>query len=80
MSLEADIVDYIRAGFDPAHASTAVNELAACGTSGRVARCVAVGAGGSIVRLRELIETADIDYRDVIVAGEYDGAIATLTK
>jgi hypothetical protein len=72
MALEADIVDYIREGFAPAHASTAVNELAACGVSGRVARCVAVGAGGSIERLRDLIESADIDYRDVIVAGEYD--------
>jgi hypothetical protein len=75
MSLEADIVDYIHASFDPADASAAVNELASCGKTGRLARCMAVGAGGSIERLRDLIKTADIDDRDVIVAGEYDGAM-----
>ncbi len=75
MSLEADIVNYIHAGFDPADASTAVNELAACEKTGRLARCISVGAGGSIERLRDLIKTADVDYRDVIVAGEYDGAM-----
>ncbi|MBX3416868.1 MAG: hypothetical protein KF851_04630 [Pirellulaceae bacterium] len=75
MTLDADIVQYICAGFDPAYASTAVNELAASGISGRLARCVVVGAEGSIDRMRELIETADIDYRDVIIAGEYDGAL-----
>lgn len=75
MPLEPDIIDYIRATFDPGHASTAVNELAASGNSERLARCVAVGAGGSIERLRELIEMAAFDYRDVIVAGEYDSAM-----
>ncbi len=75
MTLEADIVDYIRTGFAPSDASFAVSELATCGSAGRLARCIAVGARGSIERLRALIRTAQIDYRDVIVAGEYDDAM-----
>jgi len=43
--------------------------------TGRVARCVVLAAGGSLKRLRELLRMAATDYRDVIVAGEYDGAM-----
>jgi hypothetical protein len=37
----------------------------------RLVRCALVAANGSLVHLRSLIELLTIDYRDVIVAGEY---------
>ncbi len=33
-------------------------------------------SAGSLQRLRELIQLADVDYRDVIVAGEYDSVMS----
>ncbi len=75
MSLETDIVDRIRSDFDAAVVATAINELATSGKTGRLARCIVVGAGGSLERLRDLIGMAEIDDRDVILAGEYDGAM-----
>jgi len=75
MALEADIVGRVRADFDAADGPTALDELSVSGESGRIARCIVLAAGGSLERLRELIGMADIDYRDVIVAGEYDAAM-----
>jgi len=72
MALEPDIVDRVRADFRPAETPIALDELTASGRTGRIARCIVLAARGSLQRLRELIGMADRDYRDVIVAGEYD--------
>jgi hypothetical protein len=37
----------------------------------RLIRCALVASGGSLERLRAEIEHLKIDYRDVIMAGEY---------
>jgi hypothetical protein len=45
----------------------------------RLIRCALVASGGSLERLRVEIEHLEVDYRDVILAGEYvskDGAFA----
>ncbi|WP_417393749.1 hypothetical protein [Gimesia chilikensis] len=73
MELEADIIDRLRDDFDEQQAPAAIAELVASGQTGRIARCIVHAAHGSMERLRELIKLAEIDYRDVIVAGEYDG-------
>jgi hypothetical protein len=39
--------------------------------SPRLIRCAAVASGGSLERLRAEIDMLKIDWRDVIVAGEY---------
>lgn len=75
MTLEADIVDRINASFAGTESVSARVELATSGKTGRIARCVVVASEGSLQRLRELIQLVDTDYRDVIVAGEYDIAM-----
>lgn len=75
MPLETDIVDRVRADFGPTEGPAALDELSASGRTGRIARCIVVAASGSLERLRQLIGMAASDYRDVIVAGEYDGAM-----
>ena len=61
MPLEADIVDRVRADFGPAEGAGALDELVANGTTGRIARCIVLAAGGSLERLRELIGMANRD-------------------
>jgi hypothetical protein len=38
----------------------------------RLLRCALVASAGSLEKLRYFVELIAIDYRDVIVAGEYD--------
>src|SRR5262245_42570392 len=75
MPLEPDIAARIREDFSPADAETAIELLTASGENGRVARCIVVASGGNLQSIRGLIEVASRDYRDAIVAGEYDGAL-----
>jgi hypothetical protein len=73
MALQSDIVERIRRDFGE-DAETAIEMLGSSGHDGRLARCIVVASGGSLDRLREYIEVAKRDYRDAIVAGEYDAA------
>jgi hypothetical protein len=75
MILDADIIDHINTEFAGTDAPLAQAELAASGKDGRIARCIVLASAGSLQRLRELLQLADVDYRDVIVAGEYDSAM-----
>ena len=63
----------MRTEFGTADYPVALALLTESGNKGRLARCIVLAAGGSLERLRELIEIAKRDYRDVIVAGEYAG-------
>ena len=72
MTLEADIMDRVQADFSGTEGQKALDELLASGKAGRIARCIVFAAQGSLERLREHIQMADADCRDVIVAGEYD--------
>jgi hypothetical protein len=74
--LEPDIIDRIHADFGSSDDHSAITELAASGIQGRLARCIVFAVRGSLERLRKLIQMAERDYRDVIVAGEYDGFYA----
>ena len=70
MSLDADIVERIRADFKDS--DSAIADLIASGQVGRVARCIVVASNRSLQQMREFIQMAETDFRDVIVAGEYD--------
>ena len=73
MPLEPDIIDRVRKDFGE-EAEVALDLIRGFGKSGYLARCVVVASRGSIVRLKQAIEAARFDYRDAIVAGEYDSA------
>ncbi len=75
MRLEFDIVERLRADFDGDQFPAALQLLTDSGTAGRIARCIVVAADGSLDMLRQLIQIAATDYRDVIIAGEYDSAM-----
>lgn len=75
--LPADVEAYIARRFDVAEREAA---SALCGAatihdgsaaSPRLIRCALLSSGGSLQRLRLEIEHLRVDYRDVIVSGEY---------
>ncbi|TWU35835.1 hypothetical protein Q31b_52700 [Novipirellula aureliae] len=70
MTLEADIIERIRADFPDA--GTALAAMSVSGKTGRIARCIVFASNGSLEKMREYIQMAETDFRDVIVAGEYD--------
>lgn len=70
--IERDIFEKVEQTFSPGDAPKALALLSAAGKSERIARCIVFAARGSLERLAECIHLADQDYRDVIVAGEYD--------
>jgi hypothetical protein len=75
MPLEPDITARIRKDFSHDEAEEAIELLTASGENGRLARCIVVGSDGKLQALRDLIEVAGRDYRDAIVAGEYDAGL-----
>jgi hypothetical protein len=70
MPLEADIIERIRADFPDAE--TAIADLSASESTGRLARCIVFASKGSLKMMREYIHLAEIDFRDVIIAAEYN--------
>ncbi len=73
MSIDADIIEYVRTNFSDS--DTVILDINASRQTGRVARCIVVASSGSLQKLREYIQMAETDFRDVIVAGEYDGTM-----
>ena len=78
MALPNDVVSYILGSFNPNDARLALASLesavdhAGNPANDRLLRCVAVGARNELKNLLYLVELLKTDYRDVIVAGEYD--------
>jgi hypothetical protein len=77
MTIPEDVARFVIRRFAPSDRADALEWLGAAtihdGTaaSPRLLRCAAVASGGSLERLRAEIEMLKIDWRDVIVAGEY---------
>ena len=78
MKLPDDLQRWLGEHFSAADAETARellenavdhNDAAA---SPRLLRCAAIGSAGNLEQLRNFVELMKIDYRDVIVAGEYE--------
>ena len=84
-SLPDDVERWIGRHFNAADAPTARSLLQQAvdhkGTPAteRLLRCAAIGSQGDLEQLKYLVGLMQIDYRDVIVAGEYevrDGKLA----
>lgn len=75
-ALPDDILDRIAADFDVTQRTEVTEALLALAEvtrePWRVARCVLFVAGGDLGRFREMTELAQADYRDAVVAAEYD--------
>ncbi len=75
--LPQDLVNWVSAHFSAAdrEAALACLKLAVIHTgepaSPRFLRCAALSSGGELARLQQQIAQLRIDWRDVIVAGEY---------
>jgi hypothetical protein len=79
MPLENDIIERIQKDFRPDESACAIELLSECGETGYIARCIVVAAQGSLESLRANIRQAKSDFRDVVMAAEYDGTLK-LTK
>lgn len=84
-SLPEDLERWIDAHFPAAEVNIARELLASAidhagaAPGARLLRCAAVGSRGDVVQLRYLVGLLQIDYRDVIMFGEYDVIDGKLT-
>lgn len=78
MPLAPDVIQYIENTFAEPERATAIALLEAAkihddsAAGPRLQRCVIFAARGSLKWLRHYVELLKIDFRDVIVAGEYE--------
>ena len=78
MHLLPDITARIDQEFQPSDVPVAIAVLAGAlredgrPADARLQRCALVAARGSLEKLRHYVGLIAVDYRDVIVAGEYD--------
>ena len=84
--LPDDVIRFIARKFDPADRDAAAAILSAAtiedgsAASSRLVRCAAVASGGSLVKLRAETDRLKVDWRDVVVAGEYDPIDGELSR
>ena len=78
MDLEPDIVECVRADFPPEAVINVLSQLEAASSSPRLQRCIVFAARGHPWYFEYLCRLAKIDYRDVIMAAEYDRLNARL--
>lgn len=75
--IPTDVLMYIARAFPPGEQEEALALLEAAtihdgsAPGDRLWRCAVVASRGSLDRLRMEVDTLRVDYRDVIVAGEY---------
>jgi hypothetical protein len=81
-----DVMSFIARKFDLADREMAASILAGAkihdgsAASPRLIRCAAVASGGSLERLRAQVEELMVDWRDVIISGEYDSVAGELLR
>jgi hypothetical protein len=84
-SLPEDVERWIAAHFRADDVNSARELLssaidhAGAAPGARLLRCAALGSRGDLVQLRYLVGLLQIDYRDVIMCGEYDVVDGKLT-
>ncbi len=71
MSIEADIIEHVRANFSPENVSSLLVQLEAASSAPRIQRCIVFAARGHPWYFSYLCSHAKTDYRDVIMAAEY---------
>jgi len=75
MELASDILKFIQEKFPidiQFEALRILRGMQKKGHNDRILRCALWSASGDVEKLKKLAELADSDWRDVIVAGEYD--------
>jgi hypothetical protein len=78
MDLPEDVQTFLQRAFPPAEREEALLVLGDAriedGTvpNARLLRCAAFASGGSLKRLKQLASLLAVDWRDVIMAGEYE--------
>ena len=78
MSLPDDVVRWVSRHFSGGDVDAALATLGSAVdhtgeiVSPRLVRCAAVGSRGDLARLRLLVADLRIDWRDVIMGGEYE--------
>jgi hypothetical protein len=86
MELPEDIVRWVSLNFDDTGREQALSRLRVAvlhdgkPAGARLLRCAAVASHGDLKRLDENIRLLLIDWRDVIVAGEYDSRDGKLVR
>lgn len=78
MEIEPDIVDQLRRDFSAPEVEKRIIQLAAASNSSRIQRCVVFASRGHPWHFDYLCKLAKIDFRDVIMAAEYDRLDARL--
>ena len=71
MELAEDIVTAVRSAFDARLVERVLAQVAAATECTRVRRCIVFAARGDLEQLERLCALAKVDFRDVVVAGEY---------
>lgn len=72
MEIASDIVDCLRTDFPAAEVDTRLHQLETASRDGRIQRCIVFAARGHPWYFDYLCKLAKIDFRDVIMAAEYD--------
>ena len=86
VNLPEDIVDYVSRNYAEADRPTVMATLEnaklhdGSAPDFRMFRCLLVASNNSLARVQQLVSLLAIDYRDVIVAGEYDSKEGDLVK
>jgi len=78
MNIEPDIVENVRADFPVEAVADVLSRLEAASSVPRIQRCIVFAARGHPWYFDYLCRLAKIDYRDVIMAAEYDRLNARL--
>ena len=78
MSIPQDVITWVEHNFNSSEIELALSMLDSAviedgsPASPRLLRCAAVGSRGKIVNLAHFIKELRVDWRDVIVGGEYE--------
>jgi len=81
-----DVKVFIARTFNAADQQAALSILAAAiiqdgsEASPRLIRCATIASGGSLARLHAEVARLKVDWRDVIVAGEYESVGGSLSR
>lgn len=72
MALPQDVIECIQKDFPETEVPALLAQIESASESARVQRCIAFAAHGHPCYFGFLCRLAQVDYRDVIMAGEYE--------
>jgi len=72
MAITTDIVEQLRRDFPPFEFEARLSQLTQASNSPRIQRCIAFASRGHPWHFDYLCKLAKVDFRDVIMAAEYE--------